>query len=494
VYYPSRKVFKEKIGKGVIVPVYKEVLADLETPVSAYSKIKGNGFSFLFESVTGGEKLGRYSFLGSDPRLIFKATRNTVEIIERDHRRKVVESPCPLDELKKIMDCHRGIPSKGLPRFYGGAVGYISYDFVRSLEEIPDKNPDDIGLPDFLFGITDTILIFDHIAHTIKIVSNASLDKRSEDEIYDEAVERIEEMVEKLKSPHNLREIEKKRPEFELKIESNFKEEEFEKKVLQAKEYIRAGDILQVVLSQRLRVETESPSFLIYRVLRHLNPSPYMYYIEYGEDKIIGSSPEILVRVEDGLGEVRPIAGTRPRGATDAQDNKLSQELLNDPKECAEHIMLVDLGRNDLGRVCEVGSVKIQHLMEIEKYSHVMHVVSSVVGRISPGRDHFDVLKACFPAGTVTGAPKIRAMEIIDELEPTRRGPYAGCVGYFSFSGNLDCCITIRTILVKGKTAYIQVGAGIVADSVPKKEYRETMNKARALLSAIRIAEGEIRG
>jgi anthranilate synthase component 1 len=396
----------------------------------------------------------------------------------------------PLRELKKLLQNYKAVKVPGLPRFYGGFVGFMGYDMVRFMEKLPSHNPDDLKIPDSLFMMTDTILIFDHVDHKIKVVSNAHV-KTDPSRAYDEAIKKIDRIAADLKRPpckelYTSSGSKKRSP---LKFTSNFTRKEFEDLVRKAKEYIRKGDIIQVVPSQRLQTPVSAHPFQIYRALRSINPSPYMYYLKMGDFSLVGSSPEIMVRCEDGKVELRPIAGTRKRGKSAEQDEKLARELLDDPKERAEHIMLVDLGRNDVGRVCDFNTVKVTELMTIEKYSHVMHIVSDVSGRLNKGKDVFDVMRATFPAGTVSGAPKIRAMEIIDELENTRRKTYAGCVGYFSFSGNLDCCITIRTILIKNKVAYIQAGGGLVADSVPAREYQETMNKAKALVRAIEMAE-----
>lgn len=498
MYYPSRELFKKLAKKGNLIPVYRELLADLETPVSAFLKIDQSDYSYLLESVEGQEKIARYSFLGSNPSLIIKSKGKDIEILERSGR-KFKRNSCqikdtPLCEVKKILKQYRFVNVEGLPRFCGGLVGYISYDSIRFFENIPDKNPDDLKLPDIIFMLTDTILIFDHIAHKIKIVSNVYLDKKrikksslNLDKIYDEAIKKIDNLVRLLKKP--LKPHQKNKTLKQTYIESNVTKDNFKKSVIKAKKYIRAGDIIQVVLSQRFKVKIEISPFDLYRALRTVNPSPYMYYLKFKNLKLIGTSPEVMVRCEEKKVEVRPIAGTRRRGKTEEEDLQLGKDLLADPKEIAEHIMLVDLGRNDLGRICEYGTIKIKELMAIEKYSHVMHIVSDVQGILKKNKDAFDVIAATFPAGTVTGAPKIRAMEIIDELENLKRGPYAGCVGYFSFSGNLDSCITIRTIVLKNNTAYVQAGAGIVADSNPEKEYLETVNKAKALLRSIEVAQ-----
>jgi anthranilate synthase component 1 len=490
MYYPTREEFIKLAKKGNLVPVYREILADFETPLSAFGRIDKDDYSFLLESVEGGERLARYSFLGSAPSLVFSSKGTRIEIREGKISKSFTTKDNPIEELKRLLARYKFVKIKGLPRFCGGLVGFFGYDMVRFIEDLPDKNPDDLKLPDSVFMLTDTLLIFDHVDHKIKVVSNVHI-KGSASKAYDEAVEKIDSIITDLKSSPSKAASQSlvRRRTAPIMIKSNFTKAEFEGAVKRAKRYIRAGDIIQVVLSQRLKLPIQSEPFQIYRALRSINPSPYMYYLKLGDLHLVGSSPEIMVRCEDGIVELRPIAGTRPRGASDEKDKRLIKDLLGDPKERAEHIMLVDLGRNDVGRVCEYNSVKVSELMVIEKYSHVMHIVSDVSGRLKKGHDIFDVVRATFPAGTVTGAPKVRAMEIIDELENVRRGPYAGSIGYLSFSGNLDSCITIRTILIKGKTAYIQAGAGIVADSVPAREYQETMNKAKALLRAIETAE-----
>ncbi len=507
MYYPDKQEFRKLAKKGNLIPVYKEISADIDTPVSCFLKIDdGKNYSFLLESVEGGEKIARYSFLGAGPSLIFKSRGNKIEIIEKNKGvgarfiapvgngfDKSNPYKDPLDAIKRLMSQYKFVPVKGLPRFCGGLVGYIGYDMVRFFEDIPDKNPDTLNLPDSIFMLTDTILIFDHVDHKIKVVSNAHVDKkRSADKVYDEAIKKIDKLISKLKTKYSIPDTQYSIPRpGKLVVNSNVTKSEFEQMVTKAKKYIRHGDIIQTVLSQRFEIDLAGiKPFDIYRRLRSINPSPYMYYLNFGGLKVAGSSPEIMVRCEDGVVEVRPIAGTRPRGKDAAEDARLEKELLRDPKERAEHIMLVDLGRNDVGRVCDYHTVKTDELMVIEKYSHVMHIVSNVVGRLKKGKDIYDVIRAVFPAGTVSGAPKVRAMEIIDELENTRRGPYAGCIGYFSFSGNLDTCITIRTLIIKGSKAYLQAGAGIVADSVPEKEFKETQNKARALIKSIEAARG----
>lgn len=485
---PSLKEFLKLSQKGNVIPVYKEIGADLDTPVSAFLKIKKDNYAFLFESVEGQERIARYSFLGTQPALIFKSKARSIQIIQPGKRspKRFITDSTPLEEIKKIMQDFKPVKLAGLPRFYGGLVGFMGYDMVRFFEELPDKNPDDLKLPDSIFILTDTILIFDHLNHTIKIVSNVILpkgrakSKNKKIKIYQAAVRKIESIHKDLKKTVS---IEERGYHQSTKINSNLKKSEFQQMVRSAKKYIKEGDIIQVVLSQRFSLKVCRRPFDIYRNLRSLNPSPYMYFLELKDVTLIGSSPEMLVRCEEGLVQTRPIAGTRARGKTDEEDKRLAIQLLNDVKERAEHLMLVDLGRNDLGRVCR--KVTVHEFMNVEKYSHVMHLVSEVRGTLDKKHDIYDCLRACFPAGTVTGSPKVRAMEIIDELENVRRSPYAGCVGYFSFSQNMDTCITIRTIVIKENIAYIQAGAGIVADSVPQREYFESVNKARALIEAI---------
>lgn len=492
MFHPSFSQFKRLAKKGNLLPVYKEILADMETPVSAFTKVGMGKHAYLLESVEGGEKLGRYSFLSSSPALIFESKGRKVTLsLKAPVMRQVKETDNPLEELKKIMQKYKPVEVEGLPRFYGGAVGYIGYDMVKFIEDIPSTNPDDLDLPDCKFIFTDNLLIFDHVAHTIKVVSCVHLDREKSNlkTLYNEACRKIEKLITKLrKKPKKQPKVRRSRSS-KIVTQSNFTRNSFEKIVEKAKEYIRRGDIIQTVLSQRLQTKVSAHPFDIYRALRVINPSPYMYYLSLGGMTLVGSSPEILVRQEGRRVEVRPIAGTRPRGKDEFEDKKLERELLKSSKERAEHLMLVDLGRNDIGRVCEYGSVKVPELMVVERYSHVMHIVSGVVGKLKRGMDSFDVLRACFPAGTVSGAPKVRAMEIIEELENLRRGPYAGAVGYFSFQGNMDMAITIRTILIKGRKAFLQAGAGIVADSIPKNEYEETINKAKALFEAIEMAE-----
>lgn len=488
MYNLTKEQFCKLAGKGNLIPVYREIFSDLETPVSAYMKIGGEEYSYLLESVEGGEKWGRYTFLGSKPSIVFRQKGDEVTITRDGRAETFTAEGDPLHELKKIMAAYKPVTVPGLPRFYGGAVGFLSYDAVRFFEKMPGTVKDVLNTPDALFVITDTIIIFDNIANTIKVVSNAHVGGSGPDAAYDEAVAKIDEIIERLQGPMPQFEVAKGDPA-SLKFTGNMDRETFERNVERCKEYIREGDIFQVVLAQRMKTELRVPPFQVYRALRAVNPSPYMYYLNLGSLKVVGASPESLVRVEDGVVEVRPIAGTRPRGADEAEDARLARELLADDKERAEHIMLVDLGRNDVGRVAEGGSVEVNELMVIEKYSHVIHIVSNVRGHIREGVDAYDALRATFPAGTLSGAPKIRAMEIIEEMEGERRGVYGGAVGYFSFSGNMDVAIAIRTLQIEGAAAYLGVGAGIVADSQPASEYQETINKGKALMKAVEVAE-----
>lgn len=504
MHFPSQDEFLKLTQKGNLIPVYREILGDLDTPVSAYLKLTAQerqsgqpSFSFLLESVEGEEKVARYSFLAKNPELVVRSKDRDLEILRFENGRPKTETititETPLTHLRDIMSQYRFVGIPGLPPFCGGMVGYLGYDVVRFFERLPNKPQDDLNLPDTLLILAKTLVIFDHLNHKIKVVSCVHVkdDATEQDKIsaYQNALRQMDDLVTEINKPLAARMTESARGATAAEsVASNFSKNQFLTIVKEAQKKILAGDIIQVVLSQRFQMPLKTEPFNIYRMLRALNPSPYMYYLHFGDIQIVGSSPELLVRCEDSIVETRPIAGTRPRGRDEKEDAALAKDLLSDPKEKAEHIMLVDLGRNDLGRVCALGSIQISEFMTIEKYSHVMHIVSNVRGKLKKGQDAFDVLKATFPAGTVSGAPKIRAMEIIDELENVSRGPYAGCIGYFSFSGNLDSCITIRTIVVHNGQAYIQAGAGIVADSVPEKEYRETMNKARAQILAIEAA------
>ncbi len=489
---PTLKEFKEKSKQGNLIPVYKEVLADLDTPVSAYMKMCGGEYSFLLESVEGGEKWARYCFLGFDPSIIISIKGNEV-VVEKNGQAKsiLITKGNPLAGLKDILARYQPVDVEGLPRFSGGAVGFVSYDMVRSFEDLPEDTMDDLQVPDARFVITDTLLIFDNVAQTIKIVSNAHVDNENIEESYNQAVKNIDAIEKKLRTSLPVDVNNESSPKIDSldRIESNFEKEHFINAVQKIKNYILEGDVIQVVLAQRLKFNISKDPFTIYRALRSINPSPYMYYLKFGDLKIVGSSPEILVRLEGEKIEVRPIAGTRKRGESEEEDQALEKDLLNDEKELAEHIMLVDLGRNDVGRVAKTNSVSVNEKFTIERYSHVMHIVSNVQGELKKGLDGYDVLAATFPAGTLSGAPKVRAMEIIEEMEPTRRGLYGGAVGYISFNGNMDTAIAIRTLLIKNNIAYLGVGAGIVADSVPENEFEETMNKGKALLKAIELAE-----
>lgn len=486
---PDFKTFKKKALDGNLVPVYREILADLETPLSAFLKLKGRT-CFLFESVEGGEKWARYSFIGSNPSVVIEGRGLKLTITRGKKRETVRAEKDPLEIISAELKKYKPVVIPELPRFFGGFVGYIGYDTVRHFENLPDYRRKGLDLPDIFLMLTDTLVVFDNLTHKIKVISNAHIEG-SPQKAYESAERKIDGIVKKLRSrpalPRKARSAAAGR-----KFSSNFTKNRFMNAVRKTKEYVKAGDVIQTVISQNFEKETPIRPINAYRALRVINPSPYMYYIETGTSTIVGSSPEILVRVEGSTLELRPIAGTRPRGKTHDDDIRFEEELRSDPKEIAEHIMLVDLGRNDLGRVAKTGSVEVTELMTVERYSHVMHLVSNVTGRIKKNLSAFDVLRASFPAGTVTGAPKIRAMEIIEELEPTRRGPYAGSIGYFDFSGNMDMCITIRTIIFHNGKAYIQAGAGIVADSDPEKEYKETLNKARGMFRAIEMAEKEL--
>ncbi|MBN2469351.1 MAG: anthranilate synthase component I [Anaerolineae bacterium] len=487
---PDRETARQLFQQGDLVPVYRTLLADLETPVSVYLKLAQAGdISFLLESVEGGEQVGRYSFLGVNPRGMITVQHDTVTRTHNDQvtTRPLGEGEDPLHAVEAELRQYNAVRVDGLPRLVGGAVGYLGYDVVRYIERLPETASTDLDVPDLAFMFPDTLVIFDHAKHQLIVLANAH-NTGDPEAAYDDAAARIDTIVGLLRGP--MPAVPAAETPLEAPLQSNITQGRFEENVRAAKEYIAAGDAFQIVLSQRLSCGTSAPPFAIYRALRALNPSPYMFFLRFGADfALIGASPEMMVRLEDGIATTRPIAGTRPRGATEAEDRALAEELLADPKERAEHVMLVDLGRNDLGRVCDYGTVNVPDMMIVERYSHVMHIVSQVTGRLRAGMNAFDLLRATIPAGTLSGAPKVRAMEIIEELEGTRRGPYGGAVGYFSYDGSMDTCITIRTLLMQGDTVYIQAGAGIVADSDPTKEYEETLNKARALSVAIRDAE-----
>jgi anthranilate synthase component 1 len=494
-YFPEFESFQQLAAGGDLVPVYRQLVSDTLTPVSAYCRIQQGACAFLFESVIGGERIGRYSFLGADPFLEINAYGRQIEIVSASgsEKREVAD---PLRELELVLANYRAVHLPKLPRFCGGAVGYAGYDTVRYTENLPDAPYDDRNLPDLSFAFYDRMVIFDQINKTILVVAHArtkSGDLRAE---YERACRRIDETCAQLACP-----TDQLAPadiavggEPTLDWTSNFSRDGFEAAVEKCKEYIRAGDIFQVVLSQRLSLKTHVRPLDIYRALRVVNPSPFMFLLHTPAVDLVGSSPEIMVRVEDGTVTIRPLAGTRKRGASEEEDRQLEQELLADPKECAEHVMLVDLARNDLGRVSRYGSVKISDVMKVERYSHVMHITSNATGKLAEGKSALDALRAGLPAGTVSGAPKVRAMQIIDELEPHRRGPYAGAVGCIDFTGNMDTCIALRTLVMQGETAYVQAGAGLVADSVPSTEYQETLSKAKGLLKAIEVAEKQLAG
>ncbi len=479
MYYPAIEDVRRYARGGAWVPVWREVVADLETPVSAFLKVHRDGPCFLLESVEGGQRLARYSFIGTEPYLVLTGRHG--------------DGDEPLARLAREMERHKVAHIPGLPRLCGGAVGYLSYETAARFERLPVPESDPLGLPESCFMFVHTMLIFDHVTHTIRILSHV-MPEDDIDRAYAEAVERIEDLAGRLDEPLEPERRIGTQPLPDTAPESNFTRAGFEAGVVAAKELIAAGEAIQVVLSQRLSRPTSAEPFDIYRSLRSINPSPYMFYLDCGGFQLVGASPEILVRVEDGKVMTRPLAGTRRRGRTQEEDLALEAELRSDEKERAEHIMLVDLGRNDIGRVSEPGSVEVRDLMDVERYSHVMHLVTHVEGRLRNDLTALDALRACFPAGTVSGAPKVRAMEIIADLETDRRGPYAGAVGYLSFSGAMDMAITIRTIVMSDGMAYAQAGCGLVYDSVPANEYEETLNKAGALLKAIALAEAGRKG
>jgi anthranilate synthase component 1 len=494
----SRERFRGMAAQGALVPVFRELAADFDTPVSVYLKLRGQGPSFLLESVEKAEQLGRYSFLGFDPRRQIITRGRELTIVENGARstRTLARGQDPLHAVATELERYQPVTPieeviQDLPHFLGGAVGYLGYDLVRFFERLPEKTHDELGLADVHLLITDMLLIFDHVRHRLLVVANVQVPPGGDlDAAYDDAMAQIDAIEARLLQPLPSLPAPPGRNGDELV--SNMTQGQFESVVRQAKEYIAAGDIFQVVPSQRLSRQTRADPFSIYRALRRLNPSPYMFFLDLGGEppvRLIGSSPEVLVRLQGRQAELRPIAGTRPRGKTGDEDRALEAELLADPKERAEHVMLVDLGRNDLGRVCEFGTVEVPELLTVEYYSHVIHLVSRVTGQLREGVDAFDLLRATFPAGTVSGAPKVRAMEILEELESVRRGQYAGAVGYFGFNGSMDTCITIRTILMRDDVVYLQAGGGVVADSDPTREWEETLHKARALGVAIERAE-----
>ena len=486
--HPSFEEFSRLAERGNLIPVYQELLMDLETPLSFFQRLERDRYAFLLESVEGNERWARYSFLGTRPYMVFKARGKNVEIIEEGKKTKLAADE-PLKVLEELLRRYRPVAADGVPPFFGGALGYVAYDAVESLHRIANAKKDPSGMPEIFFIFVQTLVAFDNLKHTVKVIDNVRTGGGKDlRRAYDAAGARIRRLVASLK-PRKADARDLGLPRREKKFRSNLTPRAFKASVAKAKEYIRAGDIIQAVLCQRLETRTEADPFEVYRALRLINPSPYMYYLELEGLRVIGSSPETMVRLTGDLIELRPIAGTRRRGTSAAEERALEADLLADPKERAEHIMLVDLGRNDVGRVAEIGSVEVNELMAIERYSHVIHIVSNVRGKLAPGKSAFDLFVSTFPAGTVSGAPKIRAMQIIAELEPEKRGLYAGAIGYFSFNGNLDTCIVIRTIVMQGKKAFINAGAGIVADSDPEAEYQETLNKARAMLKAIELAE-----
>lgn len=494
MFYPDLDEVKVLAKDYNLIPVSMEVYADMETPISLFKRFEDSKYCFLLESVEGGEKWARFSFIGRNPFLIVKSSSNRSIIEEKDGKSSVEEGN-PIEVLKKLLDGYKSADLPKMPRFNGGAVGFFGYDLIRYYENLPNVPEDDLKLPESHFMFTDEVIVFDHLKQKIHIVVNLHI-KGNIERAYNSTVERIKDIYREIMSTR-WKIADNFKPEFGsgkkvFNFTSNISKERFCENVIRAKQYIKDGDIFQVVLSQRLCVETEQEPFNVYRVLRVINPSPYMYYLKFNDYKIVGSSPEMLARVENGLVETCPIAGTRKRGETREEDEALEKNLLEDEKELAEHTMLVDLGRNDIGRVSKYGSVEVKGLMHIERYSHVMHIATSVQGKMSEDKTPFDALMSILPAGTLSGAPKVRAMEIIDELETVKRGPYGGAIGYLSFNGNLDSCITIRTIVFKDKKAYVQSGAGIVADSIPESEYDETLNKAKALLKALEEV-GEIR-
>ncbi len=492
MFYPMLEDVKTLSQQYNLIPVSMEVYADMETPISLFKRFEESKYCFLLESVEGGEKWARYSFIGRNPFLTIKSAGSKI-FIEDQNGNTSEEVGNPIEVLKKLMNNYNGPDLPSLPRFNGGAVGFFGYDLIRHYENLPDVPDDDLNLPESHFMFTDEVIVFDHLKQKIHIIANLHIDKNRPnyniERSYNSVLNRIKEIYKEILSTR-WKIADNFKPDFDNKNKdfsytSNMTKERYCENVMKAKKYIVDGDIFQVVLSQRLCVETEQDPLNVYRVLRIINPSPYMYYLKLNDYRIVGSSPEMLTRVEDGIVETCPIAGTKPRGKTNQEDEALEQELLSDEKEIAEHTMLVDLGRNDIGKVSKYGSVQVKNLMHVEKYSHVMHLVTNVQGELREDKTPFDALMSILPAGTLSGAPKVRAMEIIDELETVKRGPYGGAIGYLSFNGNLDSCITIRTMIFKGNKAYVQSGAGIVADSVPETEFEETLNKAKALLKAL---------
>jgi anthranilate synthase component 1 len=517
MYSPTLDEFLKFATRGNLIPVTRRILADLETPLSAYRKIRGAGESFLFESVEGGEHLGRYSFVGCNPRAVIRQDGQHVQMTEngrvtesfmvgapvsdpagsKDSKRAGSEIGAPatvrdgLEVVERVMKKYHAVAVPGLPRFTGGALGFIGYEFIHDVEPVVPRPPhDELKTPVLYFLIADQLLVFDRVQQTITILVNAILDgTESPADTYENATSEIDRIISLLEQPSEHIAVAVPNEIPPVAFESNQSKEKFFANVEASKKYITAGDIIQVVGSQRFSAPVKASPLDIYRAVRNINPSPYLFLLELDGFALVGASPELHVRCEEGKVEIRPIAGTRPRGKNEDEDKVLEKELLADPKERAEHVMLVDLARNDIGRVCDFGSVQVKDLMFIERYSHVMHIVSQVEGKLSADKTNYDLMRATFPAGTVSGAPKIRAMQIISELEQTTRGTYAGCVGYFSFNGNLDTCITIRTALIKDGKAYVQAGGGWVNDSTPEGEYQETINKSMAMRKAIALAE-----
>jgi anthranilate synthase component 1 len=487
---PTFEEFRSRVTDVGVLPVWREFLFDVDTAVTAYAKLRRPPFGFLLESVVGGDQWARYTFLGTDPCQAWRLIGGRAELWTPSDGWTPITTADPLADFDERLRARRPLAVEGLPRLWGGAVGYFGYDVVRQIERLPDPPPDDLGLPDGLFAFMDLVLAIDNLRGRAMAIATVEVEPGLDDaelrRRYDVAADRTQDMVARLASADPPAPLDlKPQPEADPDFSSSMSREEFEAGVERVREYIFAGDVFQVVLSQRLEMPLTAEPFDLYRALRSLNPSPYLYFLELDGFSLVGSSPEVLVRVEDRTVTVRPIAGTRPRGATPEEDRALALDLREDEKELAEHRMLVDLGRNDIGRIAEYGSVDVPELMVVERYSHVMHLASQVEGKLRGESSAMDVLKACFPAGTVSGAPKVRAMEIIDELETVRRGPYAGAVGYFGWGGMaMDTAITIRTVVVKDGKAYVQAGAGVVADSDPAREYEETLSKARALLRA----------
>jgi anthranilate synthase component I len=488
---PSRSEFKILAETGNLIPIYTEFVADYETPIAVFEKIDNGIRSFLLESAESNDHVGRYSFLGSDPRIYFEARGRQIVIEENGQRKEFETEADPLTELQRLMAGFRAVDLPGLPPFRGGAVGYIGYDAVRFFEPtVGEPPPDQLGLPEMVFMVTDTFLVFDHRFRRLKVFANAFVEGTKMDEAYDVAAQKIRRIVDKLEEPTKPRLMNAAPVAVSLNPRSNTTPAEFHEMVRRAKGHIEAGDIFQMVPSQRFEATFDGNPILLYRALRFINPSPYMFCLRLGERfALVGSSPEVHVRLRGRNVEIRPIAGTRKRGGTTEEDQHLAEELLADPKERAEHLMLVDLARNDVGRISEYGSVRVTEFMTVERYSHVMHIVSNVVGELDQSYSAYDVMRATFPAGTVSGAPKVRAMQLIYDFEKGKRGVYAGAVGYFGFDGQLDSCIALRSVVLKDGIAYVQAGGGVVADSVPELEYQESVNKAMATFRAIERAE-----